>query len=178
MIFETEIDGRRCTVTIEPIGDVGRTGGRVRVVVRDLDAEAAPRTYLVDSRHTPLGLSLAFEGGRIADAAVTARANGEFLVQFPHVDVTVVVDGRRRRATDEAGTAGKGEQRITAPMPGRVLRVLVKPGDEVAARQGVVVVEAMKMEDELRAARSGRVREVSVAEGASVESGRLLVIIE
>jgi biotin carboxyl carrier protein len=63
-------------------------------------------------------------------------------------------------------------------MPGRVLRVLVRPGDEVAARQGLVVVEAMKMENELGAPRAGRVREVVVDEGVSVEAGRLLVVIE
>jgi biotin carboxyl carrier protein len=63
-------------------------------------------------------------------------------------------------------------------MPGKIVRVLVKPGDEVTARQGVVVVEAMKMENELRAARDGRVKEVHVTEGALVESGRLLVVIE
>ena len=63
-----------------------------------------------------------------------------------------------------------------APMPGRVVRVLVKPGDTVAARQGLVVVEAMKMENELRSPRAGRVKEVAVAEGESVEAGRLLVM--
>ena len=63
-------------------------------------------------------------------------------------------------------------------MPGRVVRVLVKPGDNVAARQGLVVVEAMKMENELTAPRAGRVKEVAVAEGQSVEAGRLLVIVE
>ena len=63
-------------------------------------------------------------------------------------------------------------------MPGRIVKVLVKPGDEVAARQGLVVVEAMKMENELTSPRAGHVREVAVAEGASVEAGRLLVIVE
>jgi len=63
-------------------------------------------------------------------------------------------------------------------MPGRVVRILVQPGDEVAARQGVVVVEAMKMENELRSPKAGRVKDVAVAEGASVEAGRVLVVIE
>jgi biotin carboxyl carrier protein len=63
-------------------------------------------------------------------------------------------------------------------MPGRIVRVLVGPGDEVTARQGVVVVEAMKMENELRAPKAGRVREVAVSPGVSVEAGRVLVVIE
>ena len=58
------------------------------------------------------------------------------------------------------------------------MRVMVKPGDTVAARQPLVVVEAMKMENELVTSKGGRVKEVAVAEGASVEAGRLLVVIE
>jgi biotin carboxyl carrier protein len=62
-------------------------------------------------------------------------------------------------------------------MPGKVVRVLVAEGDEVAARQGVVVIEAMKMENELRAPRAGRVGSVAVQPGALVESGALLLTI-
>ncbi|MEO8481428.1 MAG: biotin/lipoyl-containing protein [Acidobacteriota bacterium] len=177
MTFETDVDGHRCAVSIEPVGDVARGGGRFRVAIRDLEGDQPARVYVVDSRPTALGLSLAFDDGRMADPAVTTRPNGEYLIQFPGVDVPVLVDGRRRRQGESAG-AGQGQQRITAPMPGRVLRVLVQSGDDVVARQGLVVVEAMKMENELRAARAGRVREVVVTEGTSVEAGRLLVVIE
>ena len=72
----------------------------------------------------------------------------------------------------------RGVQPVVAPMPGRVVRVLVSPGDEVAARQGVVVVEAMKMENELRSPKAGKVKEVNVTPGTSVEAGRVLVVIE
>ena len=74
--------------------------------------------------------------------------------------------------------AGRVPSRCVAPMPGRVVRVLVSPGDAVAARQGVVVVEAMKMENELRSPKAGTVRDVSVTPGTSVEAGRVLVVIE
>jgi biotin carboxyl carrier protein len=63
-------------------------------------------------------------------------------------------------------------------MPGKVVKLLVKPGDQVAARQGVIVVEAMKMENELRSPKAGVVREVKTNEGASVEAGAVLVVIE
>ena len=63
-------------------------------------------------------------------------------------------------------------------MPGKVVRVLVAPGAEVKARQGLVVVEAMKMENEVRAVRDGLVREVLVVEGQSVEAGAMLVVVE
>jgi biotin carboxyl carrier protein len=62
-------------------------------------------------------------------------------------------------------------------MPGRVVRVLVSVGDHVSARQGVVVVEAMKMENELRASRDGVVKEVLVEPGAAVETGAVLVVV-
>jgi biotin carboxyl carrier protein len=62
-------------------------------------------------------------------------------------------------------------------MPGRVVRVLVGPGDEVAVRQPLVVVEAMKMENELRSPKAGIVKEVTVSAGMSVDAGRVLVTI-
>ena len=82
----------------------------------------------------------------------------------------------RRRARRWRGRAGRSG--VTAPMPGKIVKVLVKPGDAVAARQGLVVIEAMKMENELRASRDGQVKDVHVAEGDLVEAGRLLTVIE
>jgi biotin carboxyl carrier protein len=86
--------------------------------------------------------------------------------------------GLGRRTRDAASARGTGLQRVMAPMPGRIVRVLVKPGDAVVARQGLVVVEAMKMENELRASRAGLVREVFVTEGQSVEAGTALAVVE
>ena len=102
---------------------------------------------------------------------------GEVLVGLEGRTISVTLNGRRS-AHAEAGAHGHGQVSIAAPMPGRVVRVLVEPGDEVAARQGVIVVEAMKMENELRAPRAGRVKEVSVVPGMSVEAGRILAVIE
>jgi biotin carboxyl carrier protein len=76
------------------------------------------------------------------------------------------------------GATGAADGRVLAPMPGRVVKLLVAPGAMVEARQGVVVVEAMKMENELRAPRAGTVREVRVAEGASVEAHTVLLVID
>jgi len=76
------------------------------------------------------------------------------------------------------GATGAGPQPVIAPMPGKVVKVLVRPGDVVAARQGVVVVEAMKMENELRAPRAGTVARIDVSEGSSVEAGAILALIE
>ncbi len=92
------------------------------------------------------------------------------------------VDWMTRQGASSALRAGQaggaGPQRVVSPMPGKIVRVLVKAGDHVTAKQGLVVVEAMKMENELRAARDGRVRELSVTEGQSVDAGTVLLVVE
>ncbi|MEO8070635.1 MAG: biotin/lipoyl-containing protein [Acidobacteriota bacterium] len=178
MTFTVEINGRPRVVSLEPVGATGREGGRFRVRFVD-DPEGAPAGPRdVDVRVTDLGVSLLFDDlRRSVDVAVSPLADGVVLLQFPHVAITAAVGGPRSRSRT-AAAATTGEQRVLAPMPGRVIRVLVKPGDEVALRQGLVVVEAMKMENELTSSRPGRVREVAVTEGMSVEAGRLLVVIQ
>ena len=74
--------------------------------------------------------------------------------------------------------AAAGPEDVRAPMPGKVVKVLVKPGDLVQASQGLVVVEAMKMENELRSPREGRVKAVHVSEGQAVEGQEPLVTLE
>jgi biotin carboxyl carrier protein len=91
--------------------------------------------------------------------------------------VTVTRNGTRR-GSPKSGPASTGPQRIVAPMPGKVVRILVKTGDAVQARQPLVVVEAMKMENELKANRDGIVADIHTREGASVDAGALLVIIQ
>lgn len=168
MKFDIEVEGRVRSVVVERTGE----SGRFHVVVDG-------RIHDLEARPTDLGWSLLFQSdGRSVDAAATPVNGGEWLVQLPHVDVPVVVDRQRHARGGQRSAGGAGQQRVKAPMPGRVLRVLVKPGDEVAHRQGLVVVEAMKMENELTAPRAGKVIEVSVTEGMSVEAGRLLVVIE
>ena len=102
--------------------------------------------------------------------------SGQLIVSVGATPFAVTLNGRRR-AKEGAGPAGAGPQRIVAPMPGKVIRVLVQAGAAVRARQPLVVVEAMKMENELRAVRDGTVAAVHVKEGASVEAGALLMEI-
>ena len=172
MTFEIEIAGRSRRVTVEPADATDQTGGRFRVTLDDV-------THVVDARRTDLGWSIVYdEDRRSLDAAVTQQTRGDVLVQFPHMDVRVAIDGRRFRGDPLDASRSAHESAVAAPMPGRVVRVLVQPGDEVAARQGLVVIEAMKMENELAAPRAGRVGEVLVSEGESVQAGRLLVRLD
>lgn len=80
-----------------------------------------------------------------------------------------------RRSTQAAGAHGRAS--IAAAMPGKIVRILVKVGDEVAAGQGIIVVEAMKMQNELKAPRDGRVTAIEVSENDSVNAGALLATI-
>lgn len=101
--------------------------------------------------------------------------------------LVVVIDGFRfeievrdpRRWTRGAGAAGaEGLQTIVSPMPGKVVRVLIAQGDTVETGQGLIVVEAMKMQNEMKAARAGRVLSITVKEGATVSAGEILATIE
>jgi len=90
------------------------------------------------------------------------------------------LDERERAIRDLTASAAKpsGPAPLIAPMPGLIVRVKVQVGDTVQAGQGLVVMEAMKMENELRAAASGRVKAVAVAPGTAVEKGARLVELE
>jgi biotin carboxyl carrier protein len=93
---------------------------------------------------------------------------------------TEALDERTRaiRDTTAATAAPSGPAPVRAPMPGLIVRVNVQVGDMVEAGQGVVVMEAMKMENELRATAAGRVKSIEVGPGAAVEKGALLVALE
>ncbi|MGH9204631.1 MAG: acetyl-CoA carboxylase biotin carboxyl carrier protein subunit [Vicinamibacterales bacterium] len=119
-------------------------------------------------------------GARSVEAGVVPQAgNGSIDVHIDGYRIPVHLrNGRSRRSAASGRSPAGGVQRLSAPMPGKVVRVLVKPGDEVKLRQVLVVVEAMKMENELRATRDGTISGVFVAAGQSVEAGTPLVALE
>ncbi len=137
------------------------------------------------------GASSTGKGGRtrVGRGATSVRIDGhtvELWLEGEPPDVGVIADGRRFfakvesermriRAAAKPGRGGEGA--VRSPMPGRVVRVLVKEGDDVAEGAAVIVVEAMKMENELAATRAGKVTKILVAAGATVEGGATLVEI-
>jgi len=101
--------------------------------------------------------------------------------------IVVFIDGHRfevevrdpRRWSRKAGTRGfDGRVSVAAPMPGKIVRLLAAAGDSVEAGQGLLVVEAMKMQNEIKSPKTGRVASLSVAEGAAVAAGEVLATIE
>ncbi|PWT97079.1 MAG: acetyl-CoA carboxylase biotin carboxyl carrier protein subunit [Terriglobia bacterium] len=115
--------------------------------------------------------------GRSYDAGVERTARG-LVVLIDGNRFEITVRDPRRWSRHAAGHAGSGLETLSALMPGKVVRVLISVGDTVAAGQGVLVVEAMKMQNEMKAPRAGRVVAVHAREGMTVAAGEVLATIE
>ncbi|HWE49048.1 MAG TPA: biotin/lipoyl-containing protein [Bryobacteraceae bacterium] len=110
-------------------------------------------------------------------ASWEVRVTGEEITIGDHRLRFEVEDPRQWRRTG-AGAETHGRASILAPMPGKIVRILVKAGDDVVAGQGIVVVEAMKMQNEMKAPKDGRVTAIQVKENDSVTAGAVLAIVE
>ena len=164
--YEVDVNGRRRQVNIRC------ADGRFVVVLdgREWTIDAAP----IDS-HT---MSLLVGDTSHEVTMSTDPVTGQLAVAVGGVRLTAALNGHRRSGRkDDGGSSDSGPQRLVAPMPGKVVRVLVSPGETVLSRQALVVIEAMKMENELCAARDGVVAEVHAREGQSVNAGTLLVVV-
>jgi biotin carboxyl carrier protein len=153
--------------------DVRREGERVIGVVDG-------RRYELSLQQTARSYVLSFEGA-VFDCRVDGQPrSGET------VDVSVgtqrfaitFTDPKRLRGSAEAAGHGDGAARIVAPMPGKIVRVLVEAGAQIEAGDGVVVVEAMKMQNEMKSPKAGTVSAVNVEVGATVNGGDVLAVIE
>jgi biotin carboxyl carrier protein len=123
-------------------------------------------------------LSLRMDTGRVHDAVVVASPSG-FSVRVGGVTVAAAVQGRGgRRSSGAREHTSASSNRVIAPMSGKIVAVLVATGEKVRAGQPVVVIEAMKMENEVRASCDGTVAEIHVATAISVDAGALLVVIQ
>jgi biotin carboxyl carrier protein len=115
--------------------------------------------------------------GRSREARVEERPGGGLVVVIDGFRFEYEVRDPRRWSAKTAGASGDGFQSVAAPMPGKVVRVLVAAGDEVEKGQGLVVVEAMKMQNEMKASRAGRVLTVTAKEGDTVAAGEVLATV-
>jgi biotin carboxyl carrier protein len=171
VIYEATVDGRTVRVEIRGPGRPAPGGAESYTVLLD------GRPLEVDLRPAGHGfLSLLVEG-RSHEAALHRREGG-FTVTLDDAILEVALTEAARGAAGPVRKVASGATRVAAPMPGKLVRVLVQPGEDVAAGQGLVVMEAMKMENEIRAPRAGRVREVPVQERQAVETGALLVLLD
>ena len=166
MRYVATIDGADQEVEVEEL-----TGHSLRIKLGD-------DQYDIDVRRTGGASFSVLVGDRAFDFAV-ARQNDELIVASRGSATRVSLQDSARRARGGAARAhGAGKAELKAMMPGRVVNLLVNVGDIVAAHQGVAVIEAMKMENELKAPKAGKVTEIKVAPGQTVEKGALLLVIE
>jgi biotin carboxyl carrier protein len=161
-----------------------RIGGKTRVVelarnsekwrisldgnLLDVDAvEVAPNTF-----------SILFEGESF-EVRVAPLPDGSLTLHTGVSEFTAEVeDPRAWRGRRHSSIEAEGRQQIAAPMPGKVVRVLVNAGDPVEVGQGLLVVEAMKMQNEIRSPKSGRLEKLFVSEGQAVNAGDLLAWVD
>jgi biotin carboxyl carrier protein len=136
------------------------------------------QSFEVDLRRTHGSSLLVLVGNRAFDLSISAEGDDLVMVSRHGVNRVTLIDKSRRRLQAGGERQISGRIELKAMMPGRVVNVLVKQGDEVMADQGIVVVEAMKMENELKTPKAGKVLEIKVSVGQAVEKGEILAVIE
>ena len=142
---------------------------------------AAGRSWLIDWREPEPGMYSLLIGGRSYEVVVRAgnQPQDPFTVRLLQESWEIkAVDARRHQATAADSHGGRQTDRIKAPMPGRVVKLLRRPGATVRQGDGIIVLEAMKMENELKAPRDGTLTRVHVHEGEAVDRGTVLASLE
>ncbi len=150
--------------------EVDRRDGLFRVVVDGVER-------LVDARKLEADFYSIVTEGRSYEVSVEPDRSG-YRVRHGASKRDVRLTDAAREAREDRRASGSGPESVVSVMPGKVVRVLVREGDEVHAGQGLVVVEAMKMENEIGSPRAGTVAAVHVEPGRAVETGALLVVVE
>ncbi|MGH7898116.1 MAG: biotin/lipoyl-containing protein [Candidatus Binatia bacterium] len=164
--FVAKLEDREVAIEVEP---TAASLYRVRIegVERVIDARpvAGGLSLLIDGQHHEVSLSR-----RVDDVDV--------LVHNRRFRFRLLSEERARRVAARATREITGRREVKASMPGKVIDLLVRIGDKVEARQGLLVIEAMKMENEIKAQGGGEVKEICVKPGQAVESGEILVVLE
>ena len=164
MIFDATIDGRAARV------EVRSAAGLFTVLV---DGRPLRVSVIPTARH----FTTLLIDGRCHDAGVL-RQGVHHAVVLRDGTFEVTLEAAARGAAAPHRKAAAGPARVSAPMPGKIVRVAAAPGQEVRAGECLAVMEAMKMENEIRSPRAGRIKDVLVKEGQAVESGALLILVE
>lgn len=148
---------------------------------------AAPESFVLD--HKPFAASVeAIEsgwysilmGGKSLELRVAAIDGkpATYRVRMDGAEFSIEIIDPRKWVRGSGAALAAGSQNIIAPMPGKVVRILVDEGQSIEAGQGLLVVEAMKMQNEIKSQKAGTVGKVSVHEGQTVNAGQTLMIVE
>ncbi len=167
MTYHVTIDGVAYAVELERAG--GNNAWRCRIAGREVELDAVfPEAGV---------LSLIVEG-RAFEFHREGGAGDLHLVEGESRYLAAVRDPRSFRGRKAAAATQGGPKKVRAPMPGRILRVLVAEGDAVEAGAALLVIEAMKMQNEIRSPKAGRVRKLPAETGATVGAGDVLAVVE
>lgn len=172
--YEISVDGKTHKVEVEslaatPPGSNGELAYRVRLDGREIFVSCVPWS------HRALSLIL---NGESFDVQCELAAESVQVGLHGAIYECVVSNPRSLRARKKSGLAESGEQKLTAAMPGKVVRIIAAVGDHIKAGQGILVIEAMKMQNELRSPKAGQMKKLLVHQGANVVAGEVLAIIE
>jgi biotin carboxyl carrier protein len=162
--YLVNIDGREYEVLIGPDGVIGVEGFTGAINVQAVNGSLY--SVLIDS---------------VSTQVIATRNGREYQVLLKHNQVDAQVETERDRLLKKYATSANAAHtrcQVHAPMPALVVKVEVNVGDEVKNGQSLVILEAMKMENEIRSHQAGRVKEVYVTYGKAVEKGELLVLLE
>ncbi len=136
------------------------------------------REFAVDAVSVESGVLSLLVEGKSYEVRQEATAGETSIIVNRERFRALVRDPRSLRSRRVADSGGQGVKKMVAPMPGKVVRVLVAVGAAVEAGQAVLVIEAMKMQNELKSPKNGKVSKLNVSEGAAVEAGQTLAEVE
>jgi biotin carboxyl carrier protein len=170
MKLEVHLDG--ASGTRKHVVELEREGGSYRVVLDGKTVDA----HLIKVAHNTISILL---GGQSFEVHVTPTMQGNLKLQSgPHEFTAEVQDPRAWRGRKHGGVEMEGRQQVLAPIPGKVMCLLVTEGETVEAGQGLVVIEAMKMQNEIRSPKSGTVARLLAKEGQTVNAADVLAWVE
>ena len=166
MKYEIKINGVRRGVEFSP---QAATPSRVILSVEGRNVEA-------DVSEISSGVYSILIGGRTFEVSIE-KTQGSLLARVHGCEIRAeIFDPRSWRRARGAGIELEGRQQLVAPMPGKIVRVLVEGGQQVSAGQGLLVIEAMKMQNEIRSPKAGRVEKLA-REGQTVNAGEVLAVV-
>ena len=165
MKYEVSISGKTHIVEVEQRGDSWQAKLDAESYIADV-VQAAPNTFSV------------LLDGRSHEICVTTSPNGTVHLHTGGFEFSAqVIDPRSWSGRRHTGAEAEGCQQVVAPMPGKIIRILAAVGEKVEAGQGLLVVEAMKMQNEIRSPKNGTVERVLAAEGQAVNAGDVLCVV-